>query len=557
MVSFNNQRTMIKYIFILFPFLAFSQAQIAGQVVMTQAQLDEIDSRIDAQSSDYWASGNGFFGDGLEMYNGAENFLSEESTGSWQYEWDYETAPFTSSSQEPTPDNFNPPLTGSNRRNMQQINDAALLSLVWKGRSESATFNGIILRRAQDAELDWSNATKHPTNASPTSNPHFIIAAWMSQQLRAYDSTFQQLEDSGYASFTSNRATVEGWFKDFADLTYARIQSLFGDHYGAAGIPPYADNEVTTPSGTYPNCLYNGNCGGQTGTDPSSGTALYSYYESNGDPGTNAYSATWAIAVPWSNRIWDNVTFISSYGVMFNNSAYTQFGEDMFKAYFELAAFPDGTAGDFYRSYDGTGEAPRLMFKYFGVTVFALAGIAMEHAIGVQNGLAYLGSDKGKFFDWTTSRGTDEIYSTTYVGSSTSGGTKGLYQFILHWANWYRTSAQGGWKNTRYAEGGTVVNNELSQRTVPVAFANMYYQDPTFENFYKGINFDFSPDYYSNGNVIDPNASWGEPSAGPWAGATSFGRFFGVADMENITFSQVGTQIQGDKRTFYKLFYDN
>ena len=38
-----------------------------GQAIFTNSQLDEINRRIDNQDTDYWSSGNGFFGDGLQL----------------------------------------------------------------------------------------------------------------------------------------------------------------------------------------------------------------------------------------------------------------------------------------------------------------------------------------------------------------------------------------------------------------------------------------------------------------------------------------------------------
>jgi hypothetical protein len=521
--------------------------EIVGQAVLTESQRNEINRRIENQTTDYWASGNGFFGDGAELLQGAENFLSEETAGTWAHEFDWATAPHLSgeSTKEPRPGaNTGAGSGNAGTRDVEEIHDAAFLSLVWMGRSEDATFNSVtkskdlhsvdlaeavfdvLLRRAQDANLDWSNRTNHPLDGDVDINPRFMIAAKMVKYMKSFASTYQQL--SAYAPFTTNRAVVEDWFFDCADYWYQqhgiKINEVFG--VGASVYPPFVDNSFAdnTYNQEYINSV-------DFGFDPEPTTQPRTHYSSGG-AGVN--TITWAQASGVNNRLWDSISVVGTYGLMWNNATYISFEENMFKFFMEFGLFPDGTLNEWYRSSDIDSSTG---LNYATVTGFHLVDAAYKHAVGVENGLTHLGGDRGKLFNYTTSRGTDELYNSNYSGTSTSGGTKGLLPMLLNLSNYYRSSANGGWNDVRFAEGGTAIDEENRPFTLMYAMANGFYKRQELEDLYKGDSGFTSPNYYSNGFTIDSAGSWGEHSLQPWGGPSAYGRYLGVAEMEDFLFA--------------------
>ena len=515
---------------------------ILGQTIFTQPQIDLINQRIDGQLPPYYNSGNGFYGDGAHMMAAAASFLSEEQGAGYVNEWDWLTHPIdinqiaVNLTKTPSPGVNTAGGSGnSGSTDIERIHDAAVLSLVWKGLNDTVTFNGVsqskdlhskdlaeavfavLSRRAADPNLDWADRVKFPISGALAAHPYFISFAKMTKYLNSYSCIYDQL------SGTPNYALVEDWIQDAAEFAYLLFGQLFTNLYGAANAyPPFADNSINTASGVYPNTFYTG----QPNTQP------YTWYTST-NVGVNA--VTWLQAGGLNNRVWDAASLIGTCGIVFDNQTYMDFEFELFKLYFELGVFPDGTFNEFYRSYAGV---PGTGLGYASVTVFHLAGCAYRHAAAVTNGFTNVGTDKGKYFDYTTARGSDEICSN-YIGTTTSGGTKGLLALMLNMANYYRSSANGGWNDIRFAEGPTAIDEENRPYTLPYAYANIYYQNQTIEDFYKGLNGFTTPNYYSNGFTIANNGAWGEHSHGPWGTAVAYGRYLGVADMEGIAFAEV------------------
>jgi|GEM_PF-5310600 len=561
----------MKYILILFCFTGFAQTDdYKGQALFTQPQLDEINTRLEDETTNYYSSGAGFFGDGAEIMNGAAVFLSQEIAGTWANEFDWGIAPHVSgeSGKEPRPGaNTGAGSGNSGTRDVERIHDAGVLSLVWAGRNESATFNGatktknlhsidlarnawdVLLRRANDTNLDWSNRTNHPLDGNLDINPRFIIAAKMLKYINTFAAIEGQLGD--YTSFTNNRTVVEDWFQDCADYNYQQ----FGIHLdriflvGINDYPPYSNNEFTTAIGTYPNMLYQTSSG--VG-NPDPFTQLHTYYNS---AGTGFNTTTWMQAAGLPNRVWDAIGIIGAYGVMWNNPTYITFEEEMFKLFFEVGIFPDGTVNEWYRSYDGS---PSQGLNYGTVTGFHLVSAALRHAVGVRNGMLHLTGGEGKLFNITTSRGTSELYANGYAGTTTSGGTKGLLAFLLNLSKYYKSSSNGGWNDLRFAEGGTAIDEENKPFTIMYAMANSFYNNSELEDLYKGLNGFTAPNYYSNGFTINASGSWGEHSLQPWGVPSSYGRYIGLAEMEDVTFSETttGTPTTGYNSSILTFFVE-
>lgn len=531
-------RKLIIIFFFLCQAICLNSQSIAGQAIFTQSQLDELDARIDTQSTDYWASGGGYFGDGLKMYQGSEQFLNQErGAGTYANEWGWAVSPYASgeSTKEPRP-GANPAggSGASGSQDIEYIHDAAVLSIVWQGRSDILTFSGVtqtkdqhskdlaeavfevIQRRASDANLDWSNRTTFPINGVIDANPFFIMFAKVSKYINSYACIYTQL------SGTPNYALVENWLEDAVE--YARLQ-IINKSIGVLGVsqPPFAD-------GALANNVYNQPYVDTApfGFNPEPTNQDYTFYD---NAGVGVNRLTWAQAAGLNNRIWDALSSIGAYGTMFNAPTYRDFEKEWFKFFMEMGVFPDGTLNEWYRSYDGN---PAQGLNYATITGFHIVSAAYRHAVAVENGLPGVGTNRGELFDYTTSRGTTELYGPgVYTGTSTSGGNKGLLNMLLNITNYYRTSANGGWSDLRFAEGGTPITEEDKPFYIMFAMANIYYDNPTLRSIYRGTDGFVPPNYYSNGFTIDSAGSWGENSYQPWGTPTSYGRFFGLGDMEN------------------------
>lgn len=540
-------------VLLLFAFVQSSDDSIAqtivGQAIFTQPQLEEINSRLDARSTDYWASGNGYYGDGMELYGGAQAFLLEErGANKWSREWDWFTHPLTYGNQtsEPRP-GANPSLGSGNSgdRRIEDIHNAGVLSVVWKGRSDTLTFAGVtqskdrhskdlarsvfevLTRRASAPALDWANRSLFADDGAVAANPLFISFAKMTKYLSTYACIQGQLPSD------SDFALVESWLKDAADYAYLKMGKLYENVYGSANrYPPFSDNAVVYSDNIYPNVLYE-TASNVSDQDIDRFSQLYTWYEADG---TGHNSVSWMQASALNNRTWDAISLIGSYGVMFNFATYRKVEKEYFKLFFQLGVFPDGTVNEWYRSYDGN---PQQGLNYASVTGFHLVAAAQKHAVGVYNDLPGAGSDIGELYNYTTGRGTDEIIDGNYVATSTSGGEKGLLNYLLNITKYYKSSANGGWNDLRFSEEGIPIQEERKPFGIMQAFANTFYNNDELRDYYRGLNGFNSPDYYSRLTTpsIDSAGSWGEHSHQPWGVPTSHGRYFGLADMEGIVFS--------------------
>ena len=518
---------------------------IVGQAIFTPSQLRELNNRIDNQSTEYWSNGNGYYGDGLALFNGAETFLTQErGTGFYANEFDWFSYPYSlNQNMEPRP-GANPSKGSgySNDRSIENIHDAAVLSIVWKGRSDIVSFAGVtqskdlhskdlaenimdvLVRRASDPELDWKNRNKFKSNGGPAYNPMFMLYAKMGKYLNSYACIYQQLPNNAQFSL------VETWFKDSVDYGYEIMGNLFQNVMGQANrYPPLADKSVLLPSqGISPNVIYT-----------AKNFQPYTWYDNNNN-GYNSISYLQAILL--NNRVWDTVSMIGSYGIMFNNSPYRDYEKNMIHFYLEVGVFPDNTLNEWYRSYS---TIPEQGISYAYTTLWHIVSGGLKHAVAVHNGLPNVGTDLGEILDYTTSRGTNEIFSTNnYVGTSTSGGSKSIEGMLVNISKYFRTAANGGWSDVRYAQNTNRIRFEKKPIGPLFAFANTYYDNPIFKDFYKGLNGFPSPNYYnanpltdSNPSGFSSNGSWGEYSYGPWGIASSHGRMLGFGNMEGKIFT--------------------
>lgn len=515
----------------MFPLFSIGQS-IVGQAVFTLAQLDEMDARLDGGGLyvDTNSGSSGFFGDGNQILAGAEVFLNEEQGSGYanRFTWmssatpipDYDAGPY-----EPSPV-YSP--AGAGTLNVEYIHYASILAAVWNGRSETVTFSGetkskdahaldlaqavidVLIQQKNDPKLDYTNTSRWVHN-NADGNPHFIMIAKMSKYLSSYALVYSQL--SGYTPYTSNKTSIETWFtaaKSYAmDRHNLRVQAFLGTNWRN-----FANNSF-----------------GSTTDYGGAGNHQSHVYFNSGGTGFLEVSSAQASAT--NNRALDFASYVGNYSVHFNDAAAKSYMFDVFRLHMMFAVFSDGSYMEHYRAYD---TQPELGLHYSWLAVFKLVAEAYRHEVAIANGLTGA-SEPGKYFDYSTSIGTDELYSS-YPSSSTSGGTKTIKLMIENLSKWYRTTANGGWNDVRYAEGGNAIDEYERPYTLPAAMANTYYNDANLEGFYKmtGTGYGNMSGYY---NGAASTGAWTEHSLGiSWGEGGTFGGFWGLADMEDIMFSE-------------------
>jgi hypothetical protein len=430
---------------------------------------------------------------------------------------------------------------------------AAFVAKLWDGDATSVTFSGqtkskdlhaldlsravfnVLVEQSADTKLDWSNATKFPLDGASESNPYFTSFARMTKYIDAYSLVYDQI--AGDATYLSNYAQVEGWFLDAATYAKLRMGNKLANIFGGTG------GDVSTF--TFADTFYD-----DTYSNP------FTHYTSGG---VGQYGVTWGQAAGMNNRVWDHVGLVGHYGLLFNNTSFKAWAGDLFEFTIQSNVYPDGTFVEWYRSEIGK-EVSGLLYTH--LTLYHMTKLAFSHAVAIENGLVGSGSDKGKYFDYTTSLGSDEQGWPSYGGTSTSGGSKNLKLVITNLSKYFRTTANGGWNDVRFTEGGTVIPTFSKPPSPAIAMANAYYKDDALEDFYmlrSSAGYDGIPRYYGDGlsPVMPSNGAWLQRSLGESWGATSIhAGFASIGLMEDFVFGAIAPVIGTRKRNTLKIIYD-
>lgn len=543
-------------LFLLFPLFSSAQS-IVGQAIFTQPQLNEMNTRLDGGGLYVVTNSgsSGFYGDGNQIKVGAEEFLNQEQAGTYanEFTWSSSAVPvadYNTGTFEPSPV-FSP--AGGATLNVEYIHYASVLAAIWNGRSETTTFSGqtkskslhaldlaqavfdVLLRRSQDVKLNFADTSRWVRN-SADGNPHFITIAKMSKYLSSFALVYGQL--SGYSSFNTNRASVESWFTAAKDFAVARHNNRVSAFLGS-GWRNFANNSF-----------------GSTTDYGGAGNHQSHVYFTSGGAGVMEVSSAQASAT--NNRALDFASYVGNYSIHFNDAATKSYAFDVFRLHMMFAVFADGSYMEHYRAYD---TSPDLGLHYSTLAIFKLVSDAYRHEVAIANGLTGA-TEPGKYFNYSTSIGTDELYSS-YPSSSTSGGTKTIKLMLENLSKWYRTSANGGWSDIRYAEGGNAINEYNRPYTIATAMANTYYNDAGLEAYYKfnGTGYGTMGGFFNGRGSV---GAWTEHSlASSWGESGLFGGYFGLADMEGIVFSGENpptdptpvTSSAAKKRAFYKNYF--
>ena len=489
------------------------ELKIVGQAFLTSNQKKQLQTRKELTSGLYVSTEQGFFGDWNFIKNRANIFFSDAQTNSGDRgRW----AGFSTENGEIgtiDPSSVIGPLP---LRVNDNIHYAALIAFLDDDiELARAVFNELVIV-ANDDQLDASNGTtKHNATFGTTirfnyeyrssGDPWFFSAAKIQKYLESYALIYPLIESDTF--FQNNVERVEQFFEDWHNymkqISDNLMRGFVGDNwreglYERTTIVEPADADFTQP---------------------------YTHLDQNNQP---VNPTTILQNGAFNNRVWDFIGLVSSYGIYFNNADSRDFTWSYFKLFLELNVFPDGTLSEWYRSYDGK---PNQGFVYNYSTLLHISRVAQKHAVAVENGLPGV-TDRGKYYDYTTSIGTDEK-STNYPGGSTSGGEKGILTMLTNLSRYHRLPEDGGYIGLRKAENFERYNGDLYVWSIVPAIANTYYQLQELTDYTK---FDITKGYPG------PDSTRGNAGAsgwGPWGehswGASGTGYGIGLyADLEPI-----------------------
>ncbi len=529
----------MKYLILLFPFFVFGQTlTIGGNGMVTPPQKVEILKRWNNLTGTFPTTQTGYSNTGQEIKDGAATFRLDVITNGvadrGRYNWMYSGSGAIPNSNTYSPSTVWSPC-GTCKQNIHYAaweaylnDDTALALAVW----------GELYAVASDDNLDYSNGgsarsggeppRNNPTHGTATryvytgqanndSHPFFILASKMEQYLHTYGIIYDLIKND--ATFQSQEQFVNWWFKDYADLMYDNCQNRFDQYLGPKSTWQNFSNDWRNSS------PYSGAGNNQT----------HAYFNSSGS--TGFYRIGTLQSGSWSNRMWDKIAYVGAFGTYFNDATYQTWAFDAFKGFLQTGVFADGTPSEWYRSYGGPNlsEVTKGM-DYISTTMMHITAMAHNHAVAVYNGFPGV-TDLGKFYDYSTSEGTDER-CTAYAAASTSGGNKSILSVLKHVRLYYLSGANGGYADNRYNENGYAYNLTSSGRNMtrplPAAMANQYYNDQDLKDWYlmetslgyRQADTDVSA---QNFRPSDMGESWGKAGA--------MGASFGQGLLEGITFS--------------------
>ena len=489
------------------------EPKIVGNALLTPSQKEQLITRKSLTSGLYISTEQGFFGDWNFIKNRANVFLNDVQSGNGDSgRWENFSAENgeigtinPSSIQGPSPLEVN-----------DNIHYAALIAYLDNDITLArAVFNELVIV-ANDDQLDASNGTTKVNDTFGTTirfnyaynssgNPWFLSATKIQKYIESYGLIYSLIKDDDF--FDDNAQRVEQFFADWNNFMKQITNNLMTGFVGDNWL-----NGVFTSSTTL---------------EPEEGlvTQPFTHLDENNQP---INRTTILQNGAFNNRVWDFVGLVHTYGVYFNDADSRDVSWAYFKLFLEFNVFADGTLSEWYRSYAGNGNQG---FVYNYSTLLHITRTAQLHAIAVENNLAGV-KDRGKYYDYTTSIGTDEKIPN-YPGDSTSGGMKGIYQMITNLSRYHRLPEDGGYIGLRKAEDLENYNGDKFVWSVLPAIANTYYQTQPLTDYMK---FDISKGYPGpDTNRGNQGASgWGPWSEHSWGAA---GAAYGIglyADLEPI-----------------------
>ncbi len=448
-------RKILYIIMFLHTLSSFGQLEMRGNTIFTPAQEKAFKERYANPEQSFPLTQKGFSNEVGNIKLGASEFFHDFSTGGVGHDrggW-YPTSDMVIDGSSTNP--FQP--YGDNYsvfpRQLYNIHFAALDAYATGDVPKAMAVFRELAHLANRSHLDFSNQTVFDRTKMSFENPVFYAAAKMQQYRVSYALIFDLVKNTKY--YQDNKITVNSWFKDAADYFKAVIDNnldywvMSGDWHSDSGITPRTGNL----------------------------NDFYTYYDATGNTGYNEVGDFQFNTV--NNRAWRLISFVGGYGYSFGENNYIDWAFDLFKFTLKIGQFPDNTFMEHVRSdsYNG-GAVPdkELGIDYTWETYMGLTKMALENEVAVERGL--LPSDhRGRYFDYSTSIGTDEMF-TSYTYTSTSGGPKSLKGGLINLSKYYTQEFQ------RYNTNGELISPTEQTFSLITAMANTYYEDKELENFY-------------------------------------------------------------------------
>lgn len=316
------------------------------------------------------------------------------------------------------------------------------------------------LQRAKDPNLDFTNRSSWLDGVE--TNPFFLTAAWLEKTLNNWSLIKSMNLDTGLTS--GEEEQIEDWFKDGRDWLYDKLTNHYIDGFGT--------NWRSSATSTGYNKKY-------TGTNNPVITI-------NGVAQTN-YTVNHAAVLPHWNVPSKYASYLHYYGLIFQDKAALDLTEEWYQNLFKFSVFPDGTTTELKRASSGS---PDQGIQYWCITMSTLTSMAHSHAVAVlQSNPVVQGYSYSYFYDYTTSEGLSD-YLSSYAGSDTKGGNKGLESYLMAFSKYLgQSTGLNGWGEIRRINDSGNPTHQMSNKfhyMVPIAQANSYYNNATLQNVYNG-----------------------------------------------------------------------
>ncbi len=449
-------------ILLLLPILAFSQpTDIVGQAVYTTGQKAEMIVRLNA----------GQYGD---LTSGSADFSSNPNSGTFDWFHDVVGEQVHNGSGYPnktgtvidySPKHRNSPTDGN--YNLHDMNDAAVHAWLTNDQTKAGLVLDKLLEYANADELDFSNGTatytsnsKHGTfvrfEANDFVNPWFELIAWMDRNLEAY----ALIRDMNVSITINEQNILNEWFYYANEWAKAcmrlRTSIRIGGDWENGNYQDTAYNQFFNPSSTRSNPYLE---------------------DQNGNP-LNAYEFNQAQGL--SNVGWEFVVYIGNYGVHFNETDAKTLSQKLFEFFF-IQIMPDGNTMEMVRGYNAR---PDWGVFYSLITLGSIVRFANTHAVAVENGLPGV-TDRGKYYDWTTTLGMEDIIPNYATAGTGDGTPKGLQMHMTALSNFFATRTGNGWDPVFKLNNQVIDGDNHYHYRNPAAIANAYYNDSNLEDWYK------------------------------------------------------------------------
>lgn len=316
------------------------------------------------------------------------------------------------------------------------------------------------LQRANDPNLDFSNRSSWLDGTE--TNPFFLTAAWLEKTLNNWSLIKSMNLDTGLTD--EEESTIEDWFKSGRDWLFDKLTNHYVYGFGADWKSSARDTGY--------NMKYSG-----------SNNAVIAV---NGIEQTE-YTVNHAAVLPHWNVPSKYASYLHYYGLIFQDQMALELSEIWYQNVFKLSVFSDGTTTELKRA---TSSNPGQGLQYWCITMSTLTSIAHSHAVAVLQGNPIVqGYSYSYYYDYTTSEGLSD-YLSSYAGSDTKGGNKGLESYLVAFTKYLgQSTGLNGWGNIRQVNDGSYPTHQMTNKfhyMVPIAQANSYYNNPTLKNAYSG-----------------------------------------------------------------------